>query len=250
MPQKLEIFEFVIDAYTRDTLPMARLAEYLADLSALLGEQERVHFLQVDEGSAKLVHAVEEVAVSKVRARVAGARVADSESEARRAFESIDRKLREDNATADLQEAAPSASGKLLHFPGKTREVDPLYGPFNEQGSLRGRIINVGGKRQIVNVNIEDGETIYYCEASREMAIQLAPLMFHYDIRVFGTGPYLRNPDGEWEMKSFRISHFEKLDQRPLAEAVERLRGITRKVGLDRDIIDKLADLRHEPSEA
>jgi len=45
-------------------------------------------------------------------------------------------------------------------------------------------------------------------------------------------------------MKSFRISHFDKLDARPLAETVERLRGITRKVGMDEDIIAKLAELR------
>jgi hypothetical protein len=48
----------------------------------------------------------------------------------------------------------------------------------------------------------------------------------------------------QWLMKSFRISHFDKLDARPLAETVERLRGITRKVGMDEDIIAKLAELR------
>jgi hypothetical protein len=45
-------------------------------------------------------------------------------------------------------------------------------------------------------------------------------------------------------MKAFRISHFEKLDARPLAETVERLRAITRKISLDNDIIAKLAGLR------
>jgi hypothetical protein len=246
-----ELLEFIInESYTPDTLPMARLAEYLTDLSMLLGEKERVHFVQLDEGSAKIVHAVEEVAIPKVRARVAAARVADAESEERHAFENIDHRLRQDNATGILREAGPPDGGRLLFFPGKSRNIDPIYGPFSEQGQLYGIVIGVGGKQRIVNINIQDGEKIYYCEASRDIALQLAPLMFHYPIRVFGTGRYLRNPDGQWEMKSFRISQHEKLDRRPLAETVERLRGITRRVGLDRDIIKKLADLRNDPSEA
>jgi hypothetical protein len=249
MANRKQLFEFVIDAFTPDTLPMGRLAEYLADLAALLGEKDRVHFIQVGEGSARLAYAVEEVALPTVRHRVAGARIADSESDERRAFESIDHRLREDKATAELRET-DQPEGKVLFFPGRTRDVDPAYGPFNQQGQLYGTVIQVGGKRSIVNVNIQDGELVYYCEASRDLALQLAPLMFNYTVRVHGTGRYFRNPDGQWEMKNFKISDFEKLERRPLAETVERLRSITRKVGLDKDILTKLADLRREPSEA
>src|SRR4051812_15674176 len=101
---------------------MARLAEYLADLSNLLGEKDLVHFVTVGEGSATLVHAVEEPAIPKVRSRVAGARVVDAESDERRAFENIDHKLREDNASAELREAGRpvgDVEAKLLYFPGK-----------------------------------------------------------------------------------------------------------------------------------
>lgn len=246
-----QVFEFVIDVYTPETLPMARLAEYLTDLSNLLGEKERVHLVTIGEGSATVVHAVEEVAVPKVRARVAGARIRDAESEERRAFESIDHKLREDGASGELREATVgSTATKLLYFPGKNRTVDPVYGPFSEKGQLQGIVIQVGGKQRLANVNVQDGDKVYYCEASREMALQLAPLIYNYPLRLFGVGRYLRNADGQWEMKSFRIAQFEKLDRRPLAETVERLRAITRKAGLDRDIVGKLVALRRDPSEA
>jgi hypothetical protein len=248
---KRQLFEFVIDAYTPDTLPMARLAEYLTDLSALLGEKDRVHLVTVGGGSAVLVHAVEDVAVPKVRARVAGARIADVESDERRAFDNIDHKLREDGASGELREAAAGVPAtKLLYFPGKNRDLDPVYGPFNEQSQLQGVVIQVGGKQRLANVNIQDGEKTYYCEASREMALQLAPLMYFHAVRVYGTGRFMRNADGQWEMKTFRISQFETLDRRPLAETVERLRSITRKVGLDRNVLTTLADLRGDPSEA
>lgn len=145
---------------------------------------------------------------------------------------------------------------KVLAFPTdnqywyNTREMAEEYGPFNEQGQLYGVPIMVGGKKKIVPVHIQDGDVIHNCEASRDVAADIAACLFTSHIRVFGVGRDMRNADGQWEMRSFRISHFEKLDARPLAETVERLRGITRKIGLDRDIVKKLTELRRGPSEA
>ena len=89
---------------------------------------------------------------------------------------------------------------------------------------------------------------IHNCEASRDVALDITPCLFKSPVRVFRVGRHVRNADGQW--RSFRISHFERLDARPLAETVERLRGISRRLGLDRHIVRKLADLRHDPSEA
>ena len=71
---------------------------------------------------------------------------------------------------------------------------------------------------------------------------------FQHHLRVYGTGRYSRDSEGQWEMRSFRISNFDELDDRPLAETVEHLRAVTRKVGLDQDIITKLAAFRHGSS--
>ena len=68
----------------------------------------------------------------------------------------------------------------------------------------------------IVNIHLQDGENTHYCEANRETALQMAPLMFHHHVRVYGIGKYFRDMDGNWGMRNFRISHFEELDARPL----------------------------------
>ena len=249
MAQNREILEFVIqDSFTPATLPMARLAEYMADLATVLGEKEHVHFVELRESSATVVHAVDNAAIPKVRARVRAARAGEADTEAESAHARIQQRLSDDNARAVLR-AAGDTDERLLYFPGITKDSEQEYGPFSEQGQLYGIPIAVGGKRPVVSVRLEDGERIHNCEADREMALQLAPLLFHHHLRVYGTGRYWRNGDGIWEMRSFRISQFEKLDARPLAETVERLRGITRKVGLDNDIIRKLADFRDEPTE-
>jgi hypothetical protein len=38
-------YRFVIDAYSPDTMPMARLAQYMAELSQILGECPSSEFL-------------------------------------------------------------------------------------------------------------------------------------------------------------------------------------------------------------
>jgi hypothetical protein len=171
-------FEFVItDAFTPATLPMARLAEYMADLAVMVGEREHVHFLEVREGSAALAYSVDHEAVPKTEARLRAVRNNDSqaEPEAVNAFCRIDRRLREDNAQAVLRERG-NESAHLLVFPGATAAVSQHYGPFSEQAHLYGVPIMVGGKGRLANVNLEDGDRVYYCEADRQMAQDIAAL--------------------------------------------------------------------------
>ncbi len=245
MDKPHEILEFVIDAFTPDTLPMARLGEYLIQLSALLGEKERVHFLEVREGSATLVHAVEPPAFPKVRSRLQRIRAEDGPDDALKAFDELEHMLRADGAQATLRRGGDQEpTGKLLHFPGASKALPQEYGPFSQPAELQGVPISVGGRNALANVNIEDGDHVYYCEATREVALEIAPLLFFQPIRVFGTGKYVRNVDGEWKMMSFRISHFEKLDARPLAESIGRLQDVSIRTGLDREILAKVAKLR------
>ena len=234
MGEQPQVLEFVIqDPFTPATLPMARLAEYLADLATVLGEKERVHFLELRDGSTAVVHVVDHEAVPGVRERLHAARIGEADSDARNAHARIQQRLHQDNARAVLREAGNEAE-HLLSFPRATADSEQQYGPVSEHGQLYGVPISVGGKRQLVNVRLQDGDRIHNCEADRVVALRPAPLLFHRHVRVYGTGRYLRDGEGRWEMRSFRISHFDELDDRPLAETVERLRAVTRKVGLDR----------------
>jgi hypothetical protein len=245
MTKQREILEFVIGAYSPDTIPMARLAAYMEQFAALLGEQDKVHFVTVAEGSARLRAAIDHEAVPKVRKRVVDARAKGGDPDVARAYENLDRLLREDNTDGELRPLdGQKPVARLLYFPGAKRERDEEYGPFFQQSQLYGVPIGVGGKKALANVNLEDGDRTYYCEATREIALKIAPLLFHNRIRASGTGKYFRDAAGEWQMLKFRIADFEVLDPRPLAETVERLRAVTRKSGLDKDIIAKLAELR------
>lgn len=213
-----------IGAYTPETMPMSRLAEYMADLAMLLGEKASVHFLRLDEGSAALVHRVEREAVPKVEARLRLVRTGDGPSEALRAFEEIDRRMIADNTSGALTE---EGGAELLPFLGVQRIVEPEFGPFNEPGSIDGVVIRAGGQRQKVPIHLQTRtgfET--HCEATREIAKELGKLLFGPEIRCIGVGRWHRDGMGLWEMRNFTISEFSILDNRPLPQVVSDLQAV------------------------
>ena len=83
MAQRQE-YRFKIDAFTPETLPMARLAEYMAELATLLGTQERVHFVRLEGGSTTLVQEIEYEAIPKVRERLNGIKTRSAPEDAPR----------------------------------------------------------------------------------------------------------------------------------------------------------------------
>ena len=205
MGEHPQVLEFVIqDSFTPATLPMARLAEYLGDLATVLGEKEHVHFLELRDGSTAVAHVVDHEAVTRVRERLHAARIGEADSEARKAHARIQQRLYQDNARAVLREVG-NETEHLLSFPGATADAEQQYGPFSEHGQLYGVPISVGGKRQLVNVRLQDGDRIHNCEADRAVALRLAPLLFHHHVRVYGTGRYSR--DGEGPVGDAQLSY-------------------------------------------
>ena len=71
-------YQFKIDAYTPETIPMARLSEYMGQLALLLGEPAAVHFRKLTRGSTVLNAKIDREAAPKVRDRVVRVRAADA----------------------------------------------------------------------------------------------------------------------------------------------------------------------------
>ena len=63
-------YRFEIDAFTPASMPMFRLAEYVADLAKIFGNNNNVHLLKIDPGSTVPVVMVEWEAEPKVRDRI------------------------------------------------------------------------------------------------------------------------------------------------------------------------------------
>ncbi|MFW5833691.1 MAG: hypothetical protein ACOCYE_06300 [Pseudomonadota bacterium] len=202
---------------------MARLAEYMADLALLLGEQKHVHFDHLDAGSLVLVQNIEHIAYPKVMRRVDEVRAGGGPSVARKAFNSIDRRLALDNATATLGD---EAGGKILAFPGRDRIQPIVYNSFRQQGSLDGVLMRIGGKDRSVHAKLIDRTQEWNVEMTREMARRMRAYLFEQPLRVYGAGRWRRDPDEGWVLEQFTVTDFEVLDDAPWEETVARLRKV------------------------
>jgi hypothetical protein len=220
-------FRFTIDAYTPETIPMARLAEYMAQIAVLLGEPSNVHFIRIEPGSLALVQLVQWIepeAVPKVENRLEQIRRGDGPPEAINAFKMINRKLREDNSIGVLSTADDK---EIIHFPGRETVESWVFGPFSQQGSLDGVVIRVGGKNELVPVLLESGPDLHYtCIAHRDVAKRLAPHIFTTSLRVYGTGRWHRDEEGRWILDRFIIGTFDVLSDEPLSPVVAALRSV------------------------
>ncbi len=233
---------FYIDAYSPETIPMAKLADYMADFATLLGKDNAVHFAGLEKGSTKLAARVEFEDVPKVRTRLDDIRRGNPPKDAAKVFAQIDARLANDNATGRIfVEGEEGPTAELLTFPGRNRPKAQSYGPFTQEGTLDGLLISVGGKDATVPLRLQNGDITYTnCDTTRALARDLGKHLFE-PIRVHGTGRWLREADGTWNLLRFRVHRFEQLGKDSLRESVTALRSVSGS-GWN-EFVDPLAEL-------
>ena len=235
-------YRFVIDAFSPDSLPMSRLAEYMGELARLMGRTDQVHFVRIEEGSTVLVPKVEPEAKPEVDERIQSLVHENPREDVLRAFNVLNRYLADDKATGSLHE---SGGGEVIQFPGSTRPAPVTFGAFNQLGVLDGVLIRIGGRDDTVPVHLRDGDRIHLCNTTREMARRLAGYLYGPTLRVHGEGRWERDAKGSWLMKRFNITNFEQLDDAPLGQIAQRLREVGGSGWKDiEDTAQELRDLR------
>jgi hypothetical protein len=235
-------YQFRIDAYSPATIPMGRLAQYMAELAVLLGERDSVHFRGLTKGSTILNARVDREAAPKVRDRVIAVRAGDASGDPKRAFEALNKLLRADDAVGVLRDAA-ARSGVVVRFPG--RELTEEKFTVKQQGSIDGIVTGIRGKDNSIHITLQsEGQQISGCETTRLIAKQLGPKLFE-PVRLFGRGRWSRDADGNWNLETFRIESFEALQDVSLADALTVLRDIPTEWG--DDAYQELAKMRKGP---
>ncbi|CAB4141021.1 hypothetical protein UFOVP413_5 [uncultured Caudovirales phage] len=233
-------FLFSIDAFKPETLPMSRLAEYLAALANLMGNKESVHFDRVKKGSAALRSYVDKPAVLKVRERIHKAKTGSEESEIKEAYDRLNVLLEKDNAKAKMTNAE---GAEILIFPGRDREKAAFQQLVQQATSFDGRVMGIKGvdRTKHVTVVLSD-DTPFSCECNEDTARQLKEFLFESVLRLHGMAKYSRDKSGAWKMEHFKITAHEEIDNSPLLDAVQKLRGI--RGGDWSKSVDPFADLQ------
>jgi hypothetical protein len=217
-----DLYRFRIDAFKPETIPMVRLAEYMAELAKLLGTTERVHFKRLERGSAVLVAEVEEVAVPKVRERLVRVDPRGNGDDAGEQFRRLNVMLAEDNAVGRLRRGTAT----ILDFPG--RKAPPVrIGPVNQDSTVQGQLVRIGGRDKTSHGLIVDaGGRPWKIVTTREEARALAQMIYGPEIRVAGQGRWFRSDTGRWELDELRLQSWEPLNAETLRESIDRLRGV------------------------
>jgi hypothetical protein len=238
------VYVFRIDAFSPGTLPMARLADYMAQLAKLIGHAEHTHFIGVEEGSAKLVHTVDEEDAEGVRGRLSDVAAGTGPKDALAARAKLDDLLAEDQAVGELCERGGAV---ILPFPGRLREKPLTFPAFRQDGAIEGQVVSIGGKDASAHAILQDGDiTLTGLTMKRGLARDLAQYLYGPKVRLTGNGRWERHPDGAWKLLEFRVEGFKTLDEKPLAEVLQELRRLPgnglMKDSAYRDVINLSSD--------
>ena len=200
--ETLKALEFRIDVFRPDTIPMARLAGYMAELAALYGSESAVHFQELRSGSAVLKASVEEYAADAVESRLQLAHDAAAPDDLKRAYQSLNGMLKHDHAIGEIKRPQGAV---ILTFPGRDTPVQKVY-RVREAGILDGVVIRIGGKDNTVPVWLKDMDgLIHKCESNSAMARELVQEYLASPIRVTGQGDWLRGEDGAWVLEGMPL---------------------------------------------
>jgi hypothetical protein len=218
-------YVFRIDVFTPETLPMGRLALYLAALAKMYGHEEHTHFIGVEPGSARLRTAVDPVDAPKVEARLNNLRIGQGTKDAASAKLLLEDLLANDNAVGAL--SVGDSDHIIIPFVGRNRPTRIIFPAFREDTTIDGVLVRIGGRDSTAHATLLDGETVHLgVTMSHAMARQLAPLIYGPALRLHGNGRFERQSDGVWKMSDFRVDRHEVLDDRPIHQVLETIREI------------------------
>ena len=89
--------------------------------------------------------------------------------------------------------------------------------PLTQPDYLDGKVISI----EWAVVRLNEGGTIYQCTAPAGIVEQLQTYLNGPTVRVFGTGTWARDVDGQWRLLAFSIEHFVTLDDTPLIDILK-----------------------------
>jgi hypothetical protein len=221
------VFVLKIDGIMPAKMKLDALGLYMVDFANLLGADQSPRFHRITKSSTDIGARVPRERETDAKNRIFLVRNGEGPYDARQAYESLSLRLALDGAKGAAV-IGPEGSG-IIEIPVSTIAPPPVAIPaFTRAGSLQGQVIKIGGKQEIVPVQIEDVDGfVYYCTASRETARKLGRQIFGKTVRVHGAGKWRRDEGGAWLVEDFHIQSVDdELDDAPLSAAVEHLRSI------------------------
>ena len=216
-----EELEFVIPAYTPETMPLDRLLQYLQQIGEVLGYAHDMHLVRIEPSSTKPVFYVPTPIATQARDRAAEVRLGRGTRAQLAAYGRIRQMVRSDGGKpASLKDR----NGVILDFP-PVPEIAPIIG-VRQPTTFDGMLLRVGGVGEYTPILMQDltGEVFAGFSAPRQLAKAMAPLIFD-PVRVSGIGSWDRSQDGEWKLTKMLIQTYDLLEDDDADEVLRQLRA-------------------------
>jgi hypothetical protein len=215
-----------IDAYSADTMPLDRLADYIKELAVLLGTPKHLHLMRIEDGSTVPVLKVDPEHLPGIRKRCEEIRRGIGSVAVMQSYKKINNFLKEDDASATLFEDDGARTAEIIPFPGKSEPPPALHG-IRQYGKLDGKLQRIGGAKEWVPMQLRslDDSLITGCYAKRSLAKDMGSHLFE-PIRLFGRAKWDLSADGHWLLDEFYADSFEVLSEEPLVNVIAALRAV------------------------
>jgi hypothetical protein len=123
-------------------------------------------------------------------------------------YAKLNTKLTEDDGYGEILEKIDTRDVKVIEFPGKKRDLTPIYGPIKESAFVQGELKRVGGQEPTIPVHLEDVDgKPYYCWARKEIVMELRHYLFQ-QVRLYGMATWIRDENAKWNLDEFEVQSF------------------------------------------
>lgn len=220
---EFEELEFVIPAFTPETMPLPRLLEYLEEIATVVGVAKDMHLIRIEESSTRPVFKIPRPTAALARQQADAVRQGRGTPAQRGAFDRIRQMVRHDGGEpANLKDR----SGVILSF-FPLESPDAVVATVRQPTSFDGELTRIGGAGEYSAVQMRDAAGKIYSgfSASRSTAKAMCSLLFE-PLRVTGTGTWERTRNGAWNLSKMLISSFERIEDEAAEEVMRRLGAV------------------------
>ena len=217
----LEEVEFVIPAYTPETMPLDRLLQYLQQIGEVLGVAHDMHLVRIEPSSTKPVFKMPAPIAIQAREKGASVQRGDGTIRQRAAYNRIREMVRRDGGRPA---SVKDRRGVIVDFP-PTAEIGSISG-VRQATTFDGELLRVGGAGDYPSILMRglDGEIYAGFSAPKALIKEMGGRLYE-PIRVNGIGSWDRSADGGWKLGKMLIQSYERLSDENLGELLERLRA-------------------------
>lgn len=203
-------------------MPGADVAKYMAELAALLGAREAVHFTAIRDESLGIEVQVGVRARHVVRQRISGVALG-GDREIRHRWASINALVAKDKTHGGLYEIKEGGRKvERLEFPGAS-EAPAAVPSARDHIRIFGKLTRLEGTDESIHAGVtEEGGTQYSVIVTTAQARAIRG-SFQETVLVEGDALFSRNPTGIWEVGQITATLIEPCTDVPLAQTVDEL---------------------------